>query len=73
MHAVFVFVFVFVFFSEPKLCANRDVLRLKKKYLGLKACKNFSNRRGMRFFIFYFIFVYINWPLPPRTCETKND
>ena len=28
----------------------------------------------MRFFIFYFIyFFYFNWPLPPRTSETKND
>ena len=27
----------------------------------------------MRFFIFYFIFFYFNWPLPPRTSETRND
>ena len=28
----------------------------------------------MRFFIFHFIFFfYFNWPLPPRTSETKND
>ena len=27
----------------------------------------------MRFFIFYFIFFCFNWPLPPRTSETKND
>ena len=51
-----------------------NVIRLKKKILCLKACENFSNRRGMRFFIFYFIlFFYFNWPLPPRTSETKND
>ena len=29
--------------------------KAKKKILCLKACENFSNRRGMRFFIFYFI------------------
>ena len=45
----------------------------EKKILCLKACENFSNRRGMRFLIFYFIFFYFNWPLPPRTSETKND
>ena len=39
----------------------------------LKACENFSNRRGMRFLIFNLIFFYYNWPLPPRTSETKND
>ena len=50
-----------------------NVYKAKKKKLCLKACENFSNRRGMRFFIFYFIFFYFNWPLPPRTSETKND
>ena len=29
-------------------------VRLKKKKLCLKACENFSNRRGMRFFILFF-------------------
>ena len=31
------------------------IIRLKKKILCLKACENFSTRRGMQFFIFYFI------------------
>ena len=48
-------------------------IRLKKKILCLKACENFSNRRGMRFFILKKIFFYFNWPLPPRTSKTKND
>ena len=34
-------------------------LGYKKKILCLKACENFSNRRGMRFFIFNFIFFLL--------------
>ena len=59
--------FFFFFFFKVVM------VRLKKKILCLKACENFSNRQGMQFFIFYFIFFYFNWPLPPRTSETKND
>ena len=47
--------------------------KAKKKKLCLKACENFSNRRGMRFFIFYFIFFTSIGLLPPCTSETKND
>ena len=59
---------------ETSLGPKRRIIRLKKKILCLKACENFSNRRGVQFLIFYlFIFFYFNWPLPPRTSETKND
>ena len=60
-------------FTTVHLTHVYHVDKAKKKILCLKACENFSNRRGMRFFIFYFIFFYFNWPLPPRTSETKND
>ena len=43
-----------------KFCFDKlTSVRLKKKILCLKACANFSNRRGMRFFIFYFFFTSI--------------
>ena len=57
--------------GQPFVCTVLN--KAKKKILCLKACENFSNRRGMRFFIFYFIFFYFNWHLPPRTSEIKSD
>ena len=53
---------------------DKGVCKAKKKILCLKACENFSNRRGMRFFLFFILFFfYFNWPLPSHTSETKND
>ena len=43
--------------SKSWLCPKR--IRLKKKILCLKACENFSNRCGMRFFIFHFIYLFL--------------
>ena len=48
-------------------------LRLKKKYFVSKLARIFQTDAACGFFIFYFIFFYFNWPLPPRTSETKND
>ena len=42
------------------------LIRLKKKYFVSKLARIFQTNAACGFFIF-------NWPLPPRTCETKND
>ena len=48
--------------------------KLKKKNTLSQSLREFfkPTRHAFFLFLFYFIF-YFNWPLPPRTSETKND
>ena len=49
-------------------------IRLKKKrYFVSKLARIFQTDAACVFLFFILFFFYFNWPLPPRTSETKND
>ena len=48
-------------------------LKKKKKYFVSKLARIFQTDAACGFLFFNLFFFYFNWPLPPRTSETKND
>ena len=52
---------------------ERKRVRLKKNTLSQSLREFFNPTRHAVFYFLFFIFFYFNWPLPPRTSETKND
>ena len=49
------------------------MLRLKKKKKYFHSREFFKPTRHAVFYFLFYLFFYFNWPLPPRTSETKND
>ena len=47
-------------------------IRLKKNTFVSKLARNFQTDVACGFLFFISFFFYLNWPLPPRTSETKN-
>ena len=57
-------------------CKDLNVIlrsKAKKKYFVSKLARNFQTDAACGFFFFILFIFYFNWPLPPRTSETKND
>ena len=52
---------------------TKFLIRLKKKYFVSKLARIFQTDAACVFLFFVLFFFYFNWPLPPRTSETKND
>ena len=47
--------------------------KAKKKYFVSKLARIFQTDAACGFLFCILLFFYFNWPLPPRTSETKND
>ena len=56
-------------------CSQQNILthKAKKKNTLSQSLREFFKPTRHAFFYFLFYFFYFNWPLPPRTSETKND
>ena len=53
--------------------SNTLLDKAKKKYFVSNLARIFQTDAACSFLFFILFFFYFNWPLPPRTSETKND